>query len=73
MLSSFLSSLFLSFPGASAVGNEEWKINSFPAHSAACYKDTHIGIESTAKMNKPSFQTLVSLRTVTFLAKVLQS
>ena len=35
VLISFLSSLFLSFPGASAVGKEEWKMNSFPGQSAA--------------------------------------
>lgn len=35
VLTSFLSSLFLSFPGASAVGKEEWKMKSFPGHSAA--------------------------------------
>lgn len=35
MLTSFLSSLFFSFPGASAVGMDEWKMKSFPLHSAA--------------------------------------
>lgn len=34
VLTSFLSSLFFSLPGASAVGMEEWKMNSFPLHSA---------------------------------------
>jgi hypothetical protein len=28
----------LSFPGASAVGKEEWKMNSFPGQSAAFKK-----------------------------------
>lgn len=32
---SFLSSLFFSFPGASAMGREVWNTNSFPAQSAA--------------------------------------
>jgi hypothetical protein len=36
--SSFLSSLFLSLPGASAIGKDEWNTNSFPAHSEACVK-----------------------------------
>jgi hypothetical protein len=36
--SSFLSSLFLSLPGASAIGKDEWKTNSFPADSEACTK-----------------------------------
>ena len=31
---SFRSSLFCSFPGAFAVGNDEWNINNFPARSA---------------------------------------
>ena len=35
VLTSFLSSLFFSLPGASAVGMEEWKMKSFPLHSAA--------------------------------------
>lgn len=36
VLISFLSSLFRSFPGASAVGREEWKMSSFPGQFAAC-------------------------------------
>lgn len=36
VLISFLSSLLRSFPGASAVGREEWKMSSFPGQSAAC-------------------------------------
>jgi hypothetical protein len=36
--SSFLSSLFLSLPGASAIGKDEWNTNSFPAHSEAYIK-----------------------------------
>lgn len=36
VFTSFLSSLGFSFPGASAVGSEEWKMNSFPGQSAAC-------------------------------------
>jgi len=35
VLISFLSSLFFSLPGASAVGMEDWKMKSFPLHSAA--------------------------------------
>lgn len=35
VLTSFLSSRFFSLPGASAVGMEEWKMKSFPLHSAA--------------------------------------
>ena len=31
---SFLSSLFCNFPGAFAVGKDEWNINNFPARSA---------------------------------------
>ena len=31
---SFRSSLFCSFPGALAVGNDEWNMNNFPARSA---------------------------------------
>lgn len=33
---SFLSSLFFSFPGASAMGSEVWNKNNLPAQSAAC-------------------------------------
>ena len=33
----FLSSLFFNFPGASAMGRDEWKMISFPA-IPACYK-----------------------------------
>lgn len=33
---SFLSSLFFSFPGASAIGSEVWNTNNLPAQSAAC-------------------------------------
>jgi hypothetical protein len=40
--SSFLSSLFFNFPGASAIGNEEWKTNSFPGHSEACVQNCKI-------------------------------
>lgn len=35
VLINFLSSLFFSFPGASAMGREVWNRKSFPAHSAA--------------------------------------
>lgn len=35
VFTSFLSSLFFSLPGASAVGMDEWKMKSFPLHSAA--------------------------------------
>lgn len=35
VLINFLSSLFFSFPGASAIGKDVWNRNSFPAHSAA--------------------------------------
>lgn len=35
VLTSFLSSLFFSLPGASAVGMDEWKRKSLPLHSAA--------------------------------------
>lgn len=35
VLTSFLSSLFFSLPGASAVGMDEWKMKSLPLHSAA--------------------------------------
>lgn len=35
VLTTFLSSLFFSLPGASAVGMDEWKMKSFPLHSAA--------------------------------------
>lgn len=35
MFTSFLSSLFFSLPGASAVGMDDWKMKSFPLHSAA--------------------------------------
>ena len=38
VLISFLSSLFFSFPGASAVGMDEWKMNSLPLHSAVWRK-----------------------------------
>ena len=40
--SSFLSSLFFNFPGASAIGNEEWNTNSFPGHSEACVQNCKI-------------------------------
>lgn len=39
VLTSFLSSLFFSLPGASAVGMEEWNMKSFPLHSAAWRRD----------------------------------
>lgn len=35
VLTSFLSSLFFSLPGASAVGMDDWKMKSLPLHSAA--------------------------------------
>lgn len=38
--SNLRSSLFFSFPGASAIGNEEWNTKSFPATSAACEETT---------------------------------
>lgn len=40
---SFLSSLFFSLPGASAVGMEEWKMKSFPLHSAAWREENDDG------------------------------
>lgn len=32
--SNFLSSRFFSFPGASAIGNDEWNTNNLPQQSA---------------------------------------
>lgn len=51
VLTSFLSSLLFSLPGASAVGMDEWKMKSFPLHSAACRGDE---IRRVVRRTKPS-------------------